>query len=70
VGTAASIIREGDNGLLAGTPDEWRERLESLIVDRGLRQRLTTAGRETVAANYSLERVGPLLVDGLLHVAA
>jgi glycosyltransferase involved in cell wall biosynthesis len=70
VGTATSLIREGDNGLLAGSADEWREQIEALIVDRGLRQRLTTGGRETVSAGYSIERVGPLLVDGLLHAAA
>jgi glycosyltransferase involved in cell wall biosynthesis len=70
VGTAASLISDGDNGLLAGSPEEWRDQLESLIVDRALRRRLATAGQETVAACYSIERVGPLLVDGLAHAAA
>jgi glycosyltransferase involved in cell wall biosynthesis len=69
VGTAASLVREGENGLLAGSPDEWRDRLASLIVDRRLRERLADAGRETVAASYSLQRVGPLLVGGLVRAA-
>jgi glycosyltransferase involved in cell wall biosynthesis len=70
VGTAVSLVRGGDNGLLASTSDEWRQQLESLIVDRALRQRLATAGRDTVAASYSLEHVGPLLANGLLQAAA
>jgi glycosyltransferase involved in cell wall biosynthesis len=70
VGTAASLIHEGETGLLAGSIEEWRDQLRSLIVDRKLRQRLADSGRETVAAGYSVERVGQLLIDGLLHVAA
>jgi hypothetical protein len=70
VGTTALIIRDGDNGLLAASPDEWRDRLEALIVDRTLRQRLSTAGRETVAARYSIERVAPLVIQGLTDAAA
>lgn len=70
VGMAASLIRAGDNGLLAGSADEWREQLEALIVDRRLRQRLAAAGRETVAARYSIEQVGPLVIDGLSRAAA
>jgi glycosyltransferase involved in cell wall biosynthesis len=70
VGTAASVIRHAENGLLAGSHDEWRAALELLITDVALRERLATAGRETVAADYALERVGPLLVQGLREAAA
>ncbi|MBV9327424.1 MAG: glycosyltransferase [Chloroflexi bacterium] len=70
VGVAASLIRDADNGLLASSADEWRARMEALIVDPSLRQRLALAGRATVAARYSLERVGPLLMDGLIRAAA
>ena len=70
VGTATSLIREGDNGLLAGSTDEWCDQLEALIADRSLRQRVATSGRETVEAQFSLDRVGPLLVDGLFNAAA
>jgi glycosyltransferase involved in cell wall biosynthesis len=68
VGTAATLIREGDNGLLAGSTDEWCDQLEALIADRSLRQRLAAAGRETVEA-HSVEHVGPLLVEGLFRTA-
>jgi glycosyltransferase involved in cell wall biosynthesis len=70
VGTAAALIHDGDNGLLAGSADEWRGRLEALILDRALRQRLGAAGRETVAESYSIERVAPLLIQGLTNAAA
>jgi len=69
VGVAAEVMQDGQNGLLAGSADEWREQLERLIVDLSLRRRLAAAGRETVAEHYTLERVGSLLVDGLWRVA-
>jgi glycosyltransferase involved in cell wall biosynthesis len=70
VGIATSVIRHGDNGLLAGSPDEWRAALELLIGDAQLRRRLGAGGQQTVADGYTLERVGPLLVEGLRNVAA
>jgi len=38
-------------------------------VDAPVRQRLALAGRDTVAASYTTERVAPLLVDGLSRAA-
>ena len=58
VGTAASLIHDGENGLLAGTADEWRSISKpSSPIERCAAQ-LAAAGRETVAAHYSIERVG------------
>jgi glycosyltransferase involved in cell wall biosynthesis len=70
VGIATSVIRHGENGLLADSPDAWRDALETLIADARLRRTLAAAGRETVEASYTLERVGPLLVDGLRRAAS
>jgi glycosyltransferase involved in cell wall biosynthesis len=69
VGLATSLIRDGDNGLLAHSDAEWLAALERLIGDVSLRARLRQAGRATVAASYTTERVAPLLVDGLLRAA-
>jgi glycosyltransferase involved in cell wall biosynthesis len=69
VGVAAQVIRHADNGLLAGSLDEWRDHLLVLVQDAGLRQRLGAAGRDTIAADYTIQRVGPLLADGLREVA-
>jgi glycosyltransferase involved in cell wall biosynthesis len=69
VGVANSVIRHGENGLLADSLDEWRAGLEALIQDVALRRRTAEAGRQTVADSYTLERVGQLLVHGLRDVA-
>ena len=53
VGMNSEIIEEGVNGFLAATPEEWEEKLERLILDAGLRERLGRAARETVARRYS-----------------
>jgi glycosyltransferase involved in cell wall biosynthesis len=70
VGTAASVIRNGQNGLLAGDAESWRDALERLIADAHLRKRLAQAGRETVRQQYTLERVGPRLAAGLRGASA
>jgi glycosyltransferase involved in cell wall biosynthesis len=70
VGLAAEVIEDGVNGLLASSHDQWQAALCALIADPVLRRRLGDAGRETVASHYTIERVGPLLVEGLLEAAA
>lgn len=57
VGTTPRIIRDGENGLLVRTEDEWLEALERLIRDPDLRARLGTAARADVLAKYSLHAV-------------
>jgi glycosyltransferase involved in cell wall biosynthesis len=69
VGVAASLVQHGENGLLASSPDEWREALEMLIADAASRKRLGEAGRQSVADHYTVERVAPLLVQGLIRAA-
>jgi glycosyltransferase involved in cell wall biosynthesis len=69
VGVATTVLQHGANGLLAGSPDQWRAALELLIEDANLRRMLATAGRETVATTYTIERVAPLLVRGLTDAA-
>ncbi len=49
----SGAIRSGENGLLAGTPDEWREALERLVTEPALRLRLGQAAREDVRERYS-----------------
>lgn len=53
VGVNSVIIRDGENGYLPATEDEWVERLEALINDRALRERLGKAGLATVEKGYS-----------------
>ncbi len=51
LGAVETVIRDGENGLLAG---DWKEKLE-LLGDEALRERLGRAGRKTVEAEYTVE---------------
>lgn len=55
VGVNSDIIKHGQNGLLAHTPDEWLGQLCQLVENRALREQFGRAGRETVVQNYSVE---------------
>jgi len=65
----SSVIRDGENGFLAGTVKEWEEKLEMLVGDVGLRRRIGLAGRETVEREYSLEMTAPKLLRALRAAA-
>jgi len=55
VGVNADLIRHGENGLLASTPEEWETALRSLRDDPALAAGLGEAGRRTVESDYSVE---------------
>ena len=55
VGVNTEIIEDGVNGFLAGTDEEWLEKLKKLIEFPEFRVQLGAAGRETVVARYSVE---------------
>jgi glycosyltransferase involved in cell wall biosynthesis len=65
VGANLELIRDGENGFLARTDQEWEEKLGRLIADPWLRQRMGEAARKTVEDRYSLQVVGPRLVAAL-----
>ena len=54
VGINRDIVKNGQNGFWAMTPEEWVNRLTTLIEDRDLRQRMGHHGIETVEREYSL----------------
>ena len=57
-----ALVKDGINGLLASSPQQWYEQLERLIVDPDLRAVIARRGMETVRANFTAERVfGQLL---------
>jgi glycosyltransferase involved in cell wall biosynthesis len=68
VGTNADVLRDGHNGFLAATGDEWVRKLSLLLDNAELRQRLALNGRRTVEASYSLHRNGQRL-EGVLRAA-
>jgi glycosyltransferase involved in cell wall biosynthesis len=54
VGSHREMIRHGETGMLASTPDEWVDAVTRLAGDARLRQRMGFVGRERVAADYSV----------------
>jgi glycosyltransferase involved in cell wall biosynthesis len=53
IGTTPRIIRDGENGLLVQTDEEWLAALERLIDDPDLRRRLGEQARRDAVARYS-----------------
>ena len=54
VGTNKQIVRDGVNGYLAKTKEEWVEKLSTLIKDSHLRAEMGIEGRKTVEEKFSL----------------
>jgi glycosyltransferase involved in cell wall biosynthesis len=54
VGVNKTIVQEGENGFLAGTQEEWVDKLGKLIADADLRERIGKAARATVVEHYSV----------------
>jgi glycosyltransferase involved in cell wall biosynthesis len=57
VGTTPLIIRDGENGLLVRTDEEWLWALRSLVDDAALRRRLGAQARADAVAKYSTAAV-------------
>jgi glycosyltransferase involved in cell wall biosynthesis len=54
LGFNAEVIRDGENGFLAGDSREWYDKLSRLIEDAGLRQRFGEEGRRTAAQKFDI----------------
>ena len=57
VGTNCTVIRDGVNGFLADTPDQWIRALTALIDDPNLRKRMGLEAQQTIKDHYTVERV-------------
>lgn len=55
VGVNNEIIRDGENGFLAGEEGEWLDKLSKLIDSPELRDKMGKAGRQTIIDHYSFE---------------
>jgi glycosyltransferase involved in cell wall biosynthesis len=62
VGANRDIVAHGHNGYFATSEEQWVARLDELLVDAGLRARFAQAGRETIAARYSVATLADRLV--------
>lgn len=54
VGMNTAVIQNGVNGFLAGSPNEWKEKLSKLIESPDLRASIGAKGRQTIIEKYSL----------------
>ena len=52
LGAVETVIEDGKNGLLAG---DWNDKIDSLVGDLALRERMGCAGRRTVEEGYTVE---------------
>ena len=58
VGDMAEIIRDGENGFLVGAKEEWKEKLQGLIDNSDLRDRVGQNANKYITDNYNLEKLG------------
>lgn len=70
VGMNAAVIDDGVDGYLAATLEEWREKLECLVTNPALRERMGRAAREKIVATYSHEANYPAFKAALERAAA
>ena len=63
VGVNSTIIKDGENGFLAGSKTEWIEKIKLLIHSPELRQKFGRAGRETVEREYSRKVIAPRVLE-------
>ncbi len=68
VGDVARIIQDGKNGMLVDSRTDWEGKIEKLILDSELRERMGAAAFETVRAGHSLESAFNSLERSFLSV--
>jgi hypothetical protein len=69
VGVNVDMVRDGVQGFLARTPEEWAEHLRRLAARPELREGMGAAGRRLVLERYSLHVWAPRLVSALRETA-
>jgi len=61
--TNAAIIKNGDNGFLVNSEEEWIEKLSLLVEDPVLRQKIGISGRKTVEEKFSVKVNMPKYIE-------
>lgn len=69
-GENRTLIQDGVNGMLAGTADEWAQKLERLVTDRAVRERIAQRGLETIRRQFSAEAVFTQLESAFTQLSA
>lgn len=63
IGEAEIIVKDGENGFLAGGREEFTEKMRKLIEDSSLRVQMGAAARASVEREYSLKVLGRRLYN-------
>ncbi|MCC6952992.1 MAG: glycosyltransferase, partial [Deltaproteobacteria bacterium] len=69
-GDCERFIEDGVTGMLATTESEWAEKLEQLVRDHSLRNRLGDAARQSASVGRSTQAIFECLCDAFRRVAA
>lgn len=65
IGINKELIKDGENGFLATTEDEWYEKISLLIENPELRRKMGMRGRDFVVKNHSFDVATPKLISAL-----
>ncbi len=63
IGANREVIKNGENGFLAGSEEEWLEKLGKLVHDKKLRLNMGQLARETIVEKYSMKVCAELFAD-------
>lgn len=69
LGGNLEVVRDGENGLLAASNEDWIEKITRVARDPELARRLGAAGRKTVCDRYSSEVCADRFADVLHRMA-
>lgn len=68
VGVNSEIVRNGDNGFVVNTTDEWVRALSELLMTPALLAQMGSAGRLRVESEYCIQKTGPKIAQLLQRV--
>lgn len=63
VGVNKDVVKDGVNGLYADSPQQWLEKISTLIESPRLRKEMGLEGRKTVFEGYTIEACAPRLLE-------
>jgi glycosyltransferase involved in cell wall biosynthesis len=69
VGVNKNIINHGENGFHCNNEEEWLMYLHRLLLDKGLRKHMGSAGRNHVEKTYSIKAQLPIMTNIFEKVA-
>jgi len=63
VGVNKDVVKDGANGFYASSPEEWLDKISTLITAPALRREMGLKGRQMVLNGYTVQSCAPILID-------